>query len=64
MAKKTFRTIYWNDELESRVVRLAEKEDSSVSRRVRRAREQLLKNDATGFEKKSGAERESLPFAW
>lgn len=60
MAKKTFRTVYWNDDLENRVIELAEKEDSSVSRLVRRAMEQLLNTETVGSENRSRNTNESL----
>jgi len=62
MARKTFRTIYWNDELESQVVILAEKEDSSVSRLVRRAVEQFLKKEAVRLDGKPINDSERLSF--
>lgn len=47
MAKKTFRTIYLNDELDSLLVKQAEKHQSSVSRLVRIAVERHFKNNGT-----------------
>lgn len=45
MARKTFRTIYLYSELESRLLKHAEHEHSSVSRLVRIALENYLKKN-------------------
>jgi len=42
MATKTFRTVYLNEDLDKRLLKMAEAKNASVSGMVRHALEQLL----------------------
>lgn len=48
MATKTFRSIYLDSELDSQLLRRAQQEDSSASRLVRKAIENLLEVSGMG----------------
>lgn len=44
MATKTFRTIYLSDDLDERILKIAKQENSSVSKLVRVALQNHMKN--------------------
>lgn len=61
MTRKTIRTVYLNDDLDDRLLRLAEQDSSSVCRVVRIALEQLLEiNDMNKNDQTSGKTRAAM----